>query len=98
MIAESAGVSAGMPPGRPSAPDAAARRAENEDIAARIERAHPGYHVWISDAGWWYATRAHPRARGQSATVHARGPAELSGALAGEEQAAMTGRAMAGTW
>lgn len=66
-------------------------------IIGQIERAYPGYHVWVSDAGWWYATRIHPWARGQAATVHGPGPGELSGALA-EEEAATLGRAMAGAW
>jgi hypothetical protein len=63
----------------------------------QIERAYPGYHVWISDAGWWYATRTHPRARGQSPTLHGPGPGELSTALA-EEEAVALGRAMGGAW
>jgi hypothetical protein len=71
--------------------------AGNREIAGQIERAYPGYHVWISDAGWWYATRTHSWARGQSATVHGPGPGELSGALA-EEEADTVGRAMAGAW
>ena len=70
---------------------------ENDEIAMQIERAYPGYHVWISDAGWWYATRTHPRARGQSPTVHGPGPGELSTALA-EEEAVALGRAMGGAW
>ena len=28
--------------------------------AHQIERAYPGYHVWASDEGWWYATRPVP--------------------------------------
>jgi hypothetical protein len=39
------------------------------EIAEQIERAYPGYHVWTSDEGWWYATRARPRARGASPTA-----------------------------
>jgi hypothetical protein len=69
--------------------------ARTEEIAGQIQRAYPGYHVWVSDAGWWYATRIRPWARGQSATVHGPGPGELTGALAAEE-AATLGRAMAG--
>ena len=69
----------------------------NALTAMQIERAYPGYHVWISDAGWWYATRTHPRARGQSPTVHGSGPGELSTALA-EEEAVTLGRAMGGSW
>lgn len=79
------------------APDAAPQRDEYSEIAMQIERAYPGYHVWISDAGWWYATRTHPRARGQSPTVHGPGPGELSTALA-EEEAVTLGRAMGGAW
>jgi hypothetical protein len=77
--------------------DVAPVRDENDEIAMQIERAYPGYHVWISDAGWWYATRTHPRARGQSPTVHGPGPGELSTALA-EEEAVTLGRAMDGAW
>ena len=70
---------------------------ESAAIAGQIERAYPGYHVWTSDAGWWYATRTHPWVHGKSATVHGPGPGELSGALA-EEEAVTIGRAMAGAW
>lgn len=28
-----------------------------EDLKAHIEGAHPGWQVWRSDAGRWYATR-----------------------------------------
>lgn len=70
---------------------------ENEDVAGQIERAYPGYHVWTSDAGWWYATRRQPWVHGKSATVHGPGPGELFGALA-EEEAVTIGRAMAGAW
>jgi hypothetical protein len=71
--------------------------AESNEIARQIEAAHPGYHVWMSDAGWWYATRTQPWAHGQSATVHGPGPGELSGVLA-EEETATIGRAMSGAW
>ncbi len=37
--------------------------------AGEIQRAYPGWRVWVSDEGWWYATRVRPWARGQSATV-----------------------------
>jgi hypothetical protein len=80
---------------QPPASGEVAQRDENDEIAMQIERAYPGYHVWISDAGWWYATRTHPRARGQSPTVHGPGPGELSTALA-EEEAVTLGRAMGG--
>jgi len=91
-----------MPAGNETLADAAApgrdpQLAANAETAGQIERAYPGYHVWISDAGWWYATRTHSWARGQSATVHGPGPGELSGALA-EEEADTIGRAMAGAW
>jgi hypothetical protein len=79
------------------APGAGPEPDENDEIAMQIECAYPGYHVWISDAGWWYATRTHPRARGQSPTVHGPGPGELSTALA-EEEAVALGRAMGGAW
>jgi hypothetical protein len=78
-------------------PRLARNAADHAEIAGQIERAYPGYHVWISDAGWWYATRTHSWARGQSATVHGPGPGELSGALA-EEEADTIGRAMARAW
>ena len=86
-----------LPSGEEVLADAGAQRDENDEIAMQIERAYPGYHVWISDAGWWYATRTHPRARGQSPTVHGPGPGELSTALA-EEEAVTLGRAMDGAW
>ena len=53
--------------------------------AHQIERAYPGYHVWASDEGWWYATRASARARGESPTVHGADPEELTTELAAEE-------------
>jgi hypothetical protein len=77
--------------------DTALSMAESSDMARQIEDAHPGYHVWISDAGWWYATRTHPWAHGQSATVFGPGPGELAGALAGE-CGVTVGRAMSGAW
>jgi hypothetical protein len=57
-------------------------------IAAQIERAYPGYHVWVSDQGWWYATRTSRRARGDSATVDGADPDKLTTALSAEETAA----------
>ncbi|HEY3734094.1 MAG TPA: hypothetical protein VGL63_09270 [Streptosporangiaceae bacterium] len=72
-------------------------RARDRQVAGQIEHAYPGYHVWVSDTGWWYATRIRPWARGQSATVHGPGPGELTDALATEE-AVVAGRAMAGAW
>jgi hypothetical protein len=56
-----------------------------DEIARQIERAYPGYHVWVSDEGWWYATKISPRARGESATVDGADPAELTTELAAEE-------------
>jgi len=73
------------------------RPAVGAEAAGQIERAYPGYHVWISDEGWWYATRTSPHTYGQAATVHASGPAELAEALAAEEAAA-GGHAMAAAW
>ncbi len=48
--------------------------ASHAAAAAQIERAYPGYRVWVSDEGWWYATRTRARMPGQSATVHGPGP------------------------
>ena len=58
------------------------------EVAAQIERAWPGYHVWTSDEGHWYATRARPRARGTSPTVCGATPDELTWELAIEDKAA----------
>jgi hypothetical protein len=30
------------------------------EVAERIEAAHPGYRVWVSDEGWWYAPGSTP--------------------------------------
>lgn len=57
------------------------------EIAGQIERAYPGYHVWTSDEGHWYATRARPRARGTSPTVCGADPDELTTELSAEEAA-----------
>jgi hypothetical protein len=57
------------------------------EIAGQIERAYPGYHVWTSDEGHWYATRARPRARGTSPTVCGADPDELTTELSVEEAA-----------
>jgi hypothetical protein len=107
MIVEPVAVSSAPPagggilPGSVASGTAPLLDGRNEDgrneVAGQIERAYPGYHVWTSDAGWWYATRMRPWARGQSATVHGPGPGELSGALA-EEEAVTLGRAMTGAW
>jgi hypothetical protein len=102
MLPEPSGIPAGIPSGAGNPPVAGGQQwaphlAGNADIAMRIELAHPGYHVWVSDAGWWYATRTQSWARGQAATVHGPGPGELRGALAVEEAATMS-RAMSGAW
>ena len=78
-------------------PAAVPWRARSEEIAGQIERAYPGYHVWTSDAGWWYATRMHPQAPGQAETMYGRGPGDLTVALAAEEAATLS-RARAGAW
>ena len=71
--------------------------ARSEEVAGQIERAYPGYHVWTSDAGWWYATRMHPQAPGQAETMYGHGPGELTVALAAEEAATLS-RTRAGAW
>jgi hypothetical protein len=58
------------------------------ETARQIGRAYPGWRVWVSDGGWWYATRARPWARGQSATVVGPTPEALAGELAAEDAAA----------
>jgi hypothetical protein len=70
---------------------------EQAEIAGQIERAYPGYHVWVSDEGWWYASRVNSRARGRSRTVWGANPDKLTYELSAEEavvtrehQAAMT--------
>lgn len=102
MVSEPPLVPPGIPPGAgnlaaPGEHQWASQLARNAEIAGQIELDHPGYHVWVSDAGWWYATRRKSWARGQAATVHGPGPGELCGALA-EEEAATMGCAMAGAW
>ena len=81
----------GAGPGHAAAP----WPARSEEIAGQIEQAYPGYHVWTSDAGWWYATRMHPHVPGQAETIYGRGPGELTVALAAEEAATLS-RARAG--
>ena len=61
-------------------------------VPGQIECAYPGWRVWRSDEGWWYATRMRPIARGESATVYGRGPEELTTALAEEERDWLKGR------
>jgi hypothetical protein len=58
------------------------------EIARQIERAYPGYRVWTSDEGWWYASRVSSRARGASLTVHGADPDELTWELSAEDTAA----------
>lgn len=58
------------------------------EVARQVERAYPGWRVWVSDEGWWYATRVRPWARGQSATVAGPGPEALTDELAAEDTAA----------
>ncbi len=66
------------------------------ETAGRIQRAYPGWRVWVSDEDWWYATRARPWARGQAATVTGPDPEALTDELIAEDtasaarQAAMT--------
>jgi hypothetical protein len=50
-------------------------------ICGHIEQAYPGYHVWVSDEGWWYAVKISPAVRGWAATLDGAGPVELHGAL-----------------
>lgn len=50
-------------------------------VCGQIEATHAGYHVWVSDEGWWYAVKAGPAARGWAATVDGAGPVELDLAL-----------------
>src|ERR1700723_1512550 len=104
MVRRPAGIPSGRSKSRPfhgktSSQDAAPRSDEftTSELVVQIERAHPGFRVWISDDGWWYATRTQPWACGLAATVHGPGPGELSGAIA-EEEAATPGRAMSGAW
>jgi hypothetical protein len=63
-------------------------------VPTRITRGYrparrPGYHVWTSDEGWWYATRTSARARGESPTVCGANPGELTTELAAEEAPAL---------
>ena len=57
----------------------------DDEIARQIEHAYPGYHLWASDGGWWYATKTSPRARGESPTLFGANPGELTTELAAEE-------------
>jgi hypothetical protein len=61
-------------------------------VALQIEVACPGWRVWRSDEGWWYATRVQRAARGVAATVSGSGPDELADALAREERDWFSGR------
>jgi hypothetical protein len=58
------------------------------ETARQIERAYPGWHVFVSDEGWWYAARVSSRARGASLTVHGADPDELTWELSAEDTAA----------
>jgi hypothetical protein len=57
---------------------------DQAETAGQIEHAYPGYHVWISDEGWWYASRVNSLARGQSQTVCGATDRELAHALSAE--------------
>lgn len=57
------------------------------ETARQIQRAYPGWRVWVSDGAWWYATRTRPWARGQSATVAGPTPEALTDELAAEDAA-----------
>jgi hypothetical protein len=61
-------------------------------VVRQIEVAYPGWRVWQSDAGWWYATRVERAARGVAATVDGSGPEDLANALAREERDWFAGR------
>jgi len=58
------------------------------EVAGQIERAYPGYHVWTSSEGHWYASRTSASATGPSPTVDGDSPDELTTALAAEQDAA----------
>ena len=91
------GASDDMMPAAGPQPPGISWPARSEEIAEQIERAYPGYHVWTSDAGWWYATRMHPHVPGQAETIYGHGPGELTVALAAEAAATLS-RARAGAW
>jgi len=57
------------------------------EIAGQIERAYPGYHVWTSDEGYWYASRTRLIATGPSPTVCGASPEELTTELSAEQGA-----------
>ena len=58
------------------------------EIARQIERAYPGYHIWTSDEGYWYASRTRLIATGPSPTVCGANPDELTTELCNEQGAA----------
>lgn len=60
--------------------DALERLAAVEAEALAIEAAHPGWHVWLSDIGRWYAVRSRPRSGGPM-TVDGDDAAGLRAAL-----------------
>jgi hypothetical protein len=55
------------------------------ETAGEIQRAYPGWRVWVSDEGRWYATRVRPWARGQSATLAGPTSEALTNELAAED-------------
>ena len=50
----------------------------------QIEADHPGYGVWVSSEGWWYASRVSPQAAGRTPTVFGATPDRLITALAAD--------------
>ena len=58
------------------------------EIAAQIEVAYRGYHVWTSDEGYWHASRMRRVATGPSPTVCGASPDELATELSEEQGAA----------
>jgi hypothetical protein len=57
------------------------------ETAGQIERAYPGYHVWVSDEDWWYASRVSSQGRGESRTVCGATARELARELSAEASA-----------
>ena len=62
----------------------------DSEVCGQVERAYPGYRVWVSDEGWWYASRVSPRALGRSPTVCGAGPEDLTLALQKDADEAAT--------
>jgi hypothetical protein len=50
----------------------------------QIEAGHPGYRVWVSSEGWWYASRVSPLAAGRTPTVFGASSDRLTAALAAD--------------